>query len=96
MTLQHKKRRKEPETPSQEQIIQRIENLTVGPRSKDWVTSGEIGEGFVKRSAFYRKLEQIRSIVDTIEAKHSTQLESYDHDGRPAWLYTYNPKEAGS
>jgi len=89
VTLKHKKRRSEAETPTQEQIIQRIKELTTGHGSQEWVTSGEIGDPFIQRGGYYRKLEQIREYVDNIVAKHSTQVDRYDHDGRPAWLYTY-------
>jgi len=95
VTLKHKTKRSEAETPSQERIIKRIEQLTTGHRSQDWVTSGEIGEPFIQRGGYYRKLEQIRDIVDNVEARHSTQVDGYDHDGRPAWLYTYRETDDG-
>jgi len=80
-------RKKEYTMNGQEVVVETIQDMTTGPRSKDYVTSTEIcSECEVVRSTVERKLKAIRGVLDNVE--HELQT-----DPRPRYVYWYDQSD---
>ena len=77
-------RKKEYTTSAQRVVVETIQDMTTGPRSKDYVTSTEIcDECEAVQSTVERKLKAIRGVLDNVE--HELQTEP-----RPRYVYWYD------
>jgi len=74
--------------PTQENVIDIIEELTTGHGSDKWCTGSEIAEHLTNKRQVWYKLKSIRKHMDSVIAKHSTTLD-YQKQGRASWLYRY-------
>lgn len=77
-------RKKEYTTSAQEVVVETIQDMTTGARSKDYVTSTEIcSECEAVQSTVERKLKAIRGVLDNVE--HELQTEP-----RPRYVYWWD------
>jgi len=81
-------RKKEYTTSAQEVVVETIQDMTTGARSKDYVTSTEIcNECDAVQSTVERKLKAIRGVLDNVE--HELQTEP-----RPRYVYWWDNNDS--